>query len=304
MALSEAEKKKKRARRSNALARANSEKLAKSVWEERIIIRLLCQLSGFEKKFPVLSIPVSELGLDSNSGETYKYIKKACSRLLSTVKMIESPDGKSFKGFPYFQEISYKDGIIKAQFNQKMKPHLLELKPGFTVTNYEQFRRLKTINGQILYNFLHSWNGRTATPELPIAKMHELFGATKYQRAHWNQFRQFALNPAMEDVRQAGFWFEPRFIKQGRSVTSVQFLLSVDVKLVEEKQKRKETQAETNRLFAECTKCIFEIHKMGECKPNMRTKRCKFCVAHNMRGSAEAEQEEIIRQTDTPSARL
>lgn len=286
MASSEAEKKKRRARRSNALARAKSEKIAKSVWEERIFIRLLCQLTGYEKTFPVLSIPVSELGLDSNSGETYKYIKKACGHLLSMVKMIESPDKKSFKGFPVFQEIKYHNGVIKAQFNSKMKPHLLELKPGFTITNYEQFRQLKTINGQILYNLLHSWRGRDTTPEMPLEKLHDLFSATKYQRAHWNQFRQFVLNPAISDVKQAGFWFEPKFIKHGRNMVAVQFLLSVEVTLEEHKQQQKDKQTETGKLFQECTHCIFEKHQMGECKPNMRTKRCKFCVEHNMRGWA------------------
>lgn len=289
MALSEIEKRKKRARRSNALARAKSEKLAKSVWEERIIIRLLCQLSGHEKKFPVLSLSVSELGLDSNSGETYKYIKKACSSLGSTTKIIEDIKNKTFTVIPYFSEIKYQNGVIFAQFNAKMRPHLLELKPGFTTTDYEQFRRLKTINGQILYNLLHSWHSRTATPEIPVEKLHELFSATKYQKQHWNQFRQFVLNPAMEDVRQTGYWFEPKFIKSGRKITAVQFLLALDVKLAEEKQQRKDTQAEISRLFAACTECIFTKHQMGECKPNMRTKLCKFCVANNMRGSAEME---------------
>lgn len=292
MALSEAEKKKRRARRTNALARAKSEKIAKSVWEERIFIRLLCQLTGYEKTFPVLSIPASELGLDSNSGETYKYIKKACGHLLTMVKMIESPDKMSFQGFPVFQEIKYKDGIIKAQFNSKMKPHLLELKPGFTVTNYEQFRQLKTINGQILYNLLHSWRGRNTTPEMPLEKLHELFSATKYQREHWNQFRLKVINPAIADVKQAGFWFEPKFIKHGRNVVAVQFLLSVEVKLEEHKQQQQDKQAETGKLFQECTNCIFEKHQMGECKPNMRTKRCKFCVEHNMRGWAREEMTE------------
>lgn len=292
MALSEAEKRKKKARRSNALARAKSEKLAKSVWEERIIIRLLCQLSGREKKFPLLSIPVYELGLDSTDGRTYKCIKTACGRLGATTKIIEDVQNKTITVIPYFAEIKYQNGVIFAQFNAKMRPHLLELKPGFTVTNYEQFRRLKTINGQILYNLLHSWHNRTATPEIPVEKLHELFSATKYQKQHWNNFRQKTLDPAMEDVRQAGFWFEPKFVKQGRNIIAVQFLLSVDVKLAEEKQQRKDTQAEISRLFAACTECIFTKHQMGECKPNMRTKLCKFCVANNMRGQASAEIED------------
>lgn len=93
----------------------------------------------------------------------------------------------------------------------------------------------------------------------------------------------------MEDVRQAGYWFEPKFIKQGRNIIAVQFLLSIETKLAEEKQQRKDKQTETGKLFAACTRCIFEKHQMGECKPNMRTKLCKFCVANNMRGSAEME---------------
>ena len=276
-------KKRKKARRSNALARASSEKLAKSVWEERIIIRLLCQLTGQEKNFPVLSVPASELGLDCNSGETYKNIKKACHNLLSTVKMIEAPDRKSFKGFPYFQEIDYKSGIIKAQFNNKIKPHLLGLKAGYTETDYEQFRKLTSINGQILYDLLRSWRDRKETPILALDRLHDLFSSTKYQRTHWKNFRQKTLDPAIADVKNTGLWFETKFIKQGRSIAGVQFILALDAKIELQKKEKRTQQDDNNKLFRDVFTCVSE-HLLLDCKPNMRTKTCKFCLENNMRG--------------------
>jgi plasmid replication initiation protein len=125
-----------------------------SLLEMRLFVAMLARINRGDSEFTTCRIPVSELYPDDKvGGKTYSQVKKAVVRLVSRTITVESKDERGVREVvsnPLMATCRYKEGTgyVVAQFNNFVKPYLLELKGDFTVA-----QELTLIGFRSFYSF-------------------------------------------------------------------------------------------------------------------------------------------------------
>lgn len=201
-----------------------------SLLEMRLFIAMLARINRGDKEFSTYRIPVSELyPEDKVGGKTYSQIKKAVMRLSSRTITVESKDERGIREIvsnPIMATCRYKEksGHVMAQFNNFVKPYLLELRGDFSVA-----QELTLIEFRSFYSFrvywllkLSAFQGDTIT--VGLSEMKHMFLLTgKY--ANFADFKRFVLEIAQHEIAATDMAFDFKPIKDGKSVVSVQFQL-------------------------------------------------------------------------------
>jgi plasmid replication initiation protein len=287
------EKKNDIVKQSNQLARANLDlgedgtigKLdtrGNSPWLERILSLTMAHIKTTDFDFRALDIPVSELGITGKklSGKDYRDVKTALTELIRSYYNIENPKEQYFEVCAVFNRLIYKKGVITAEFNNAMKPHLLRLTRDFTTYEFSEFRKLGTMYSQKLFRFLKSWRN---VPEvvIPLDQLHKCLGTTKSLTTRYINFKQRVLEPVHAEITgQTNFWYEWYPVKTKNKVTAVRFIFQRRALPEPKKSPEQEAMEEHNRLQGESNKCYeeFYIQKRAGCVPRKRSKRCIFCL--------------------------
>lgn len=254
-----------------------------STQTSRILASIVACVHTDDTEFKdVYSVPIKDF-LPYDSGRGYKYFKAACEELSQTVAEFEEPDPDS--GIdprlilrPFFTEIRYHNGIVKAQFNPTMRPYLLQLRRCFTEYALMEYLTLPSTYSQRLFEILKSWAN---TPEviLQIAELHRLLDTPESLRNDFAQFRRWVLEKAHKDIHEkTSLRYEWEPVKAGRSVESIRFLFAPGRKALAEAEQQKVKEAKRRRLqkqrllkAVECSKskggeCITQDNKRLVCK--------------------------------------
>ncbi|OIN55479.1 replication initiation protein [Arsenicibacter rosenii] len=215
-----------------------------SLLEMRLFIALLARINRGDKEFSICKIPVNELfyqddkksiedGTDKTAskvgGKTYSQIKKAVVRLAGRTVTIESRDEKGNREIisnPLMATCRYKEksGYVMAQFNNFVKPYLLELSGGFTTA-----QELTLMNFRSFYSFRIYWLLKLSAFKYDViqsglAEMKQMFNLVgKY--ANFSDFKRFVLDVAQEELAATDMAFDYVPNKDGRAVTGVTFTL-------------------------------------------------------------------------------
>lgn len=215
-----------------------------SLLEMRLFIALLARINRGDKEFSICKIPVSELfyqddkksiedGTDKApskvGGKTYTQIKKAVVRLAGRTVTVESRDEKGNREIisnPLMATCRYKEksGYVMAQFNNFVKPYLLELSGGFTTA-----QELTLMSFRSFYSFRIYWLLKLSAYKRDvihsgIPEMKQMFNLVgKY--ANFSDFKRFVLDVAQEELNATDMAFEYVPTKEGRAVTGVTFNL-------------------------------------------------------------------------------
>lgn len=253
----------------------------------RVLASLIACIRSDDTEFSgTYSLPIKNV-MNDDSGRGYKNIKDTCKELLYSHAEIEKIDTENPNGhpklslIPFFREIDYSRGIVKAQFNQNMSELLLQLRDFFTEYNLIEYLSLPSIYSQRLFEILKSWS---SLPEkvYSMVELHELLNTPPSFRANFKAFRTRVLEKAHKDIHaKTTFRFEWDPVKSGHSVESIRFTFGPGRRAiaVEEQQKAKEAKKkrlETQRFLcaAECAK-----GKKGDCTAqNNKPIVCKLCV--------------------------
>lgn len=199
-----------------------------SLLELRLFIAMLARINRGDKEFSTYRIPVSELyPEDKVGGKTYSQIKKAVIRLSGRTITIESKDDRGIREIisnPIMAMCRYKEksGHVMAQFNNFVKPFLLELKGDFSVAQELTLTSLRSFYSFRIYWLLKlsSFNRDTIQVGLPeMKKMFNLEG--KY--SNFADFKRFVLDIAQVELKQTDLAFDYAAVKDGRTVTAVRF---------------------------------------------------------------------------------
>ena len=182
----------KKATQHNHLVNA---KFDMSTYEMRLFIALLSRLSKSDSEFSECQIHLTEFLEKTKGGKTYQMIKDACLSLSKKVIQIESlvetnkgDMRKKFIVLPLMAMAAYQEGeaIITAQFNNKLKPYLLNLAGNFTQAEIKQLFRLKSFYSYRLY-----W----------LLKQHQAFGERYMEINELREMLNRMLSkPAIKDV--------------------------------------------------------------------------------------------------------
>lgn len=201
-----------------------------SLLEMRLFIAMLARINRGDKEFSTYRIPVSELyPEDKVGGKTYSQIKKAVIRLSGRTITVESKDERGMREIvsnPIMSTCRYKEksGHVMAQFNNFVKPYLLELRGDFSVA-----QELTLIEFRSFYSFRVYWLLKLSafhsdTIIVGLSEMKHMFHLTgKY--TNFADFKRFVLDIAQQEIAATDMAFDYKPIKDGKSVVSIQFQL-------------------------------------------------------------------------------
>ena len=210
-----------------------------SLLEMRLFVAMLARINRGDSEFSTCRIPVSELYPDDKvGGKTYSQVKKAVIRLVSRTITVESKDERGIREVvsnPLMATCRYKEGTgyVLAQFNNFVKPYLLELKGDFTVA-----QELTLIGFRSFYSFRVYWLLKLSAfykdnIKLDLVLIKQMLNLTD-RYANFADFKRFVLEIAQQELASTDMAFEYQPIKEGRMVVSVQFHLLRPVVVTQE----------------------------------------------------------------------
>ena len=220
----------------NALIRAQYDM---SLLEMRLFVAMLARINRGDREFTTCRIPVSELySEDKIGGRTYSQVKKAVVRLVSRVITIETKDEQGIREIvsnPLMATCRYKEGTgyVVAQFNNFVKPYLLELKGDFTVA-----QEMTLIGFRSFYSYRFYWLLKLSAfyrdnIQLDLASVKLMLNlADRY--ANFADFKRFVLDIAQQEIIFTDMAFEYKPIKEGRTVVGILFHLTRPAVVVQE----------------------------------------------------------------------
>ncbi len=121
---------------------------------------------------------------------------------------------------------SYKEGsgYITAQFNARMKEHLLDLSEYFTAAQYKLFMQITSFYSYRIYWLLKQYEDfRGRTFDLDELK-EKLSVEKKYKR--YGDFKRRILLPAQKDLKKSDMSFSFLEIKIGRKVEKIKLIIT------------------------------------------------------------------------------
>ena len=119
-------------RKSNKLIEA---RYRLSVWEQRLILLLACEVSSDDEDFQDYELKVSDFsqrfGLDKCNA-IYGEVEKACAELVGKRIELSTSEKKIFATWFSYAEYMEGSGVVKIRFDKSLKPYLLQLQGHFT----------------------------------------------------------------------------------------------------------------------------------------------------------------------------
>lgn len=216
-----------------------------STYETRLFIAMLSRINKTDTEFSENSIHITDFVDQARGGKTYQIIKDACLSLSKKVIQIESlVEGKNgnmqkkFVMIPLMAIVTYQEGeaTVTAQFNNNLKPYLLNLAGNFTQAEIRQLFKLKSFYSYRLYWLLKQYStfGERYIDTDDLREMLNI--QDKYDR--FQDFKVKVINVAMKELRNTDMGFTYELVKKGKRVVGVKFLFA---------------QSETLNLLAETT---------------------------------------------------
>lgn len=201
-----------------------------SLLESRLFVCLLGRIDRKDKDFVLCRIPVSELyPEDKVGGKAYSQVREAVVRLAGRVVHVETRDEEGRREIvsnPFMATCRYKEGsgYLIAQFNNFVKPYLLELQGNFTVAEIQTLLGFRSFYSYRLYWLLKSSAFHHDTIKLELAALKKTLNLEeRYQ--NFADFKRYVLEIAKHELSQTDMAFEYKQLKEGRAVSSILFYL-------------------------------------------------------------------------------
>lgn len=197
-----------------------------SLLESRLFICLLGRIDRKDKDFVLCRIPVSELYPEEKvGGKAYARVREAVIRLASRVIHVETKDDQGRREIvsnPLMATCRYKEGsgYLIAQFNNFVKPYLLELQGNFTVAQIQTLLGFRSFYSYRLYWLLKSDAFHHDTVRLDLATLKKTLNLEeRYQ--NFADFKRFVLDIAKHELSQTDMAFDYKQVKEGRAVSAL-----------------------------------------------------------------------------------
>ncbi|WP_020602382.1 replication initiation protein [Spirosoma spitsbergense] len=201
-----------------------------SLLESRLFVCLLGRIDRKDKDFVLCRIPVSELYPDEKvGGKAYNQVREAVVRLSSRTIHVETRDEQGRREIisnPLMATCRYKEGsgYLIAQFNNFVKPYLLELQGNFTVAEIQTLLGFRSFYSYRLYWLLKSSAFHKDIIKVELSVLKKILNLEqRYQ--NFADFKRFVLDIAKHELSQTDMAFEYQQMKEGRAVSSLQFFL-------------------------------------------------------------------------------
>lgn len=212
-----------------------------STMEQRVFVMMVAKL-GRESEFPVQEIPIGEIAdtSDVDGSNVYRVAQDICDGLVDqTVDIHDRSDegNRRYTTYNCFSMCQYEEGegVIRAKFNEDMRPFLLELKRRFTLYLVTVFLRLRSKYSTQIYELLKMRQG-ISNLRISVSEFRRTLGLeTKYKE--FAQMKRRVIEQARGELKErADIYFTYRVIREGRSAEAIQFYIHENEPIIEELQ--------------------------------------------------------------------
>ncbi len=281
-----------------------------SIGEQRLILLLASQIRTDDKAFNSYEIRVSDFAemFDLKTDKSlYKRVEQASDELLGK-KLYLKNDGKYFEATVWLSYVKYVrgSGVIQLRFDDSLKPYLLQLKDslrGFTQYQLGAVTNFKSSYSIRLYELLKMevWKAEKAGKKdfeksFTLEEYRQLLGVDKKSYPIFSAFRTWTIEPPVKEISEQTDLeiFETRYIKTGRKITGVCFVVLIKdenkrkAKIEKEEQKREEEQDGKQEIH----KAVQALIDNGFSFENARTYKTKYGIKQIERNLAYMQAEE------------
>lgn len=199
--------------------------------EHRVVAALIAQLEKDQNDFGMQTVSLRGITEMSgyNSTDLFRNAKRLCDNLVekSVGVQSESTSGeRTYRALPIFNECQYveQEGVIKAEFNRKMKPLLLQLKKRFTMYWLPYYLRLPSRHSMRIYELLKMREG-LRTLRISVQEFREILGIEdKYKQ--FSTMRHHVIEKSRERIAEftdVRFTYEVE--RDGRTPVGLRFFI-------------------------------------------------------------------------------
>jgi plasmid replication initiation protein len=220
-------------RKSNELIEA---RYRLSVWEQRLILTLLMQVSAKDEDFKRYKIGISELAklwnLGNNYTACYEDVQKAAESLVTkAIQISDDPSISKVVSWLAYVEYKHGSGEVEMEFHSELKPYLLQLKKHFTqyqISHTISFRNQYTIR---VYELLKMEAFKavegTFSRHFSYAELRELLALEDKEYQMISDFKKRIIDPSVNEINlHTDLAIESvTYGKTGRKITDMTFVV-------------------------------------------------------------------------------
>lgn len=218
---------------SEMVVKANDLVRAKANWtrlEHRVVGMMISQLDKEDEAFTPQRIYIKDLMELSGTdyGALYERAEAICSKLLKQeVYIRDEVDGKRrYRGYSPIVMCEYVegDGCIVAQFNEAMKPFLLQLKKRFTMYRLRNFMRLTSQHSMRMYELL-KMRSDLRHLRITVGELRAILSC-EHSYSRFSDFRRKVIDKTQEEIAEkTDIIFKYQIERQGQTPTHVRFVI-------------------------------------------------------------------------------
>ena len=201
--------------------------------ETRLFVSLLSRVSRQDAGFAPCQVPVREIMGGTVSKTMYDQVRKTLKDFTGRTIVIEKLDetGKPLKRpdfvvLPLLAYAEYKqgEGLVEAQFNDRLIPYLLELRDNFTKAQLAELLKLKSASSYRIYWLLREY-AAFGKRTMGLVELKAILGLEKeYDR--FDNFKVRVLDRAQQELADTDMPFTYELIRQGKAVSEIRFFFT------------------------------------------------------------------------------
>lgn len=218
---------------SEMVVKANDLVRAKANWtrlEHRVVGMMISQLDKEDEAFAPQRIYIKDLMELSGTdyGALYERAEAICSKLLKQeVYIRDEVDGKRrYRGYSPIVMCEYVegDGCIVAQFNEAMKPFLLQLKKRFTMYRLQNFMRLTSQHSMRMYELL-KMRSDLRHLRITVDELRAILSC-EHSYSRFSDFKRKVIDKTQEEIAEkTDIIFKYQVQRQGQTPTHIRFII-------------------------------------------------------------------------------
>lgn len=203
--------------------------------EQNFIYAVISQISKDDIDFKEYKICVSELSKLNLTVKKHSRFKDFARNLVSKTIVIRDEKLKTTLVAPWFSSISYTDGagVVKASFDPKLKPYLIQLKEEFVQSKLPLLLSFKSKYSSRLYLLLKSDYDRQYKHRRNLFVTYDVddlinrFEMPKSYKQRYSLFKNDFLDKVITEInKKTGRKIIYKELKTGRKITSIEFCIS------------------------------------------------------------------------------
>ena len=281
-------------RKSNELIEA---RYRLSIWEQRLVLTLLTQVSPKDEDFKRYKIDISALAklwqLDgSYATAIYEEVQSAADSLVGkTIQLSDDPTISKTVSWLAYVEYKRGSGEIEMEFHSSLKPYLLQLQRHFTqyqLSHVVNFRNQYTIRiYELLKMEVFKAVGGGFSKHFKYTDLRLLLSLGEKEYGMFNDFKKRIIDPSVKEIcTHTDLNIEEvRYGKTGRKITDITFVVKIRP-VVEAVQLQMEEPPKEHPIVELLTSLGFALETARKYKTRFGVKRIERNISY-----AKAKQE-------------